>query len=71
MGELVIYYEDDNEQEVKVDIEYSYYGGYRGARDSFNGRAGAGAQLEPDEPEQIEIESMSFLSLLNWPPGTT
>jgi hypothetical protein len=39
----------------KVEIDFNYSPPSKGARDSFNGRAGAGIQLEPDEPADIEI----------------
>jgi hypothetical protein len=47
-----------DDEEIKLEITYSSYAGCRGARDSLGGKAGAGAQLEPDEPASIEIESV-------------
>jgi len=44
--------------EIKLDIEYTYYKGCRGARDSLCGKAGAGPQLEPDDEPEIEILSV-------------
>ena len=41
---------------IEFEVDYTYYPPYRGARDSLNGVAGAGAPLEPDEDESIEIE---------------
>jgi hypothetical protein len=46
-----------DDKEIKIEVEYSAYKGCRGARDSLGGKAGAGPQLEPDEPPSIEIES--------------
>ncbi len=40
-------------------IEYTWHRAYRGARDSILGKRGAGPPLEPDEPEEIEIESVT------------
>ena len=47
------YYND-----VCLKIYYTWYPPYKGARDSFMGRANAGAQLEPDEPAHVEIEKV-------------
>jgi hypothetical protein len=43
---------------VSLAVEYTYYAGCKGARDSFNGRPGAGIQLEPDDEPEIEIISV-------------
>ena len=46
----------------RMEIGFSYHKAHRGARDSFNGRAGAGIQLEPDEPAGVDdIESIKLL----------
>lgn len=37
------------------EVDYTYTPPYRGARDSLNGVPGAGAPLEPDEDEDVEI----------------
>ena len=47
------------EPEVEVTVEYCFHGGCRGARDSLCGKRGAGPPLEPDEPDEIEIESIT------------
>ena len=49
--------EDSNgdEVEVSVVVEYSYYKGCRGARDSLGGVRRAGPPLEPDDPPEVEI----------------
>jgi hypothetical protein len=47
-----------DDQEIKLEVEYSAYKGCKGARDSLGGKAGAGPPLEPDEPPSIEIESV-------------
>ena len=44
--------------DVAIKVEYTIYPPHRGARDSFMGKAGAGAQLEPDEPAHIEIDNI-------------
>lgn len=46
--------------DADIDVEFKFYKATRGARDSFMGKAGAGAQLEPDEPADIEIQSVKF-----------
>ena len=40
---------------IEFEVDYTYSPPYREARDSLNGIAGAGAPLEPDEDESIEI----------------
>lgn len=40
--------------EFPVVVNYLYYKAYRGRREEF------GVQLEPDEPERIEIEDVTF-----------
>lgn len=45
---------------LPVRVEYTYIPAYRGARDSFQGKRGAGIQLEPDEAEGAEIESVTI-----------
>ena len=39
-------------QEIDIEVEYSHYSACRGARDRY------GAQLEPDDAEGLEIESV-------------
>lgn len=46
--------------DADIEVDYKFYKGRRGARDSFMGRAGAGPQLEPDEPAEVEIESIKL-----------
>lgn len=48
--------------DIMFDCEVSTWPAYRGARDSFNGRAGAGLQLEPDEEAGFEIEKITIPS---------
>ena len=43
---------------VNLRVEYIFYPSSRGSRDSLNGVRGAGPQLEPDEPADIEITSI-------------
>lgn len=47
------------EIETEVEVEYSRSKARRGARDSCCGVRGAGAPLEPDEPEEVEILSVT------------
>lgn len=39
---------------IEMDVEYEYTKACRGARDSY------GVPLEPDEPEDIEVETVSI-----------
>ena len=39
---------------IEMEVEYEYIKACRGARDSY------GVPLEPDEPEDIEIETVSI-----------
>ncbi|HEY5960939.1 MAG TPA: hypothetical protein VIV60_30495 [Polyangiaceae bacterium] len=41
--------------EVNVIVEYDFYPGGPGARDSLGGIRGAGPPLEPDEPPSAEV----------------
>jgi hypothetical protein len=41
--------------EFPVTVEYNYYPGCKGARDSLGGVRGAGPPLEPDDPPELEI----------------
>ena len=43
---------------IDLEIEFTYFKGCKGHRDSLNGVRGAGPPLEPDEPELIEIETI-------------
>jgi hypothetical protein len=45
--------------DLEVEVEYTFSKGCRGARDSLGGKAGAGPPLEPDEPDQILIDSVT------------
>lgn len=51
-------YGNDVACEVQVEVEYTYHRAHRGARDNLCGKRGAGPPLEPDEPAEIEIESV-------------
>ena len=44
------------DEEITFTVEYSFHEAVRGARDSFMGKPGMGPQLEPDEPESLEID---------------
>lgn len=59
MGTFVMHKTIGDEDDVHITVEYDYHKAHRGKRDSFNGRAGAGIQLEPDENADVEIKSMS------------
>jgi len=54
-------YIETNVRGYRMGIQFDYYKGSKGARDSFNGKAGAGAKLEPDEDPSIDIISVSLL----------
>ena len=41
--------------EHDVQVEFEYHKAHKGARDSLGGVRGAGAPLEPDEPEELEF----------------
>jgi hypothetical protein len=45
--------------DLEVEVEYTFSKGCRGARDSLGGKAGAGPPLEPDEPDEVEIDSVT------------
>ena len=47
----------------RMEIEFSAHKAERGARDSFNGRPGAGIQLAPDDPGGID--DVSKITLLD------
>ena len=53
---------------IAFEVDYTYYPPYRGARDSLNGVRGAGAPLEPDEDESIEIDAvfLEYVELTNF-----
>lgn len=40
--------------ELEVEVAYSYYKGYRGAREP------GGLKIEPDEPENVEITAVTI-----------
>jgi hypothetical protein len=44
----------ESEQELELTVEYNYTPPCRGARE-----AGTGLALEPDDPESIEVESVT------------
>jgi hypothetical protein len=46
---------------VDIEVQYTYHRARRGSRDSLGGTRGAGPPLEPDEPEKINIESVTEL----------
>jgi hypothetical protein len=48
-----------DEIEISITVDYSHSRARRGRRDSLCGVPGAGAPLEPDEPEDIEILSVT------------
>lgn len=45
--------------EIDITVEFTVRGGCRGSRDSLCGKRGAGPPLEPDEPDEIEFESVT------------
>lgn len=45
-----------NGSTVIVLVYGTYIRGYKGARDSLNGKRDAGPALEPDEPPHVEID---------------
>jgi hypothetical protein len=58
--ETYIYRTVDHRQvEEPITAEFKYYPPSRGARDSLGGKHGAGPPLEPDDPADIEIVSVS------------
>jgi hypothetical protein len=52
------FYCDENDEEIDVDVYYTFYMGCRGARDSLGGVRGAGPPLEPDDEPEIEINKI-------------
>lgn len=50
---------DRDDKDFEVIAEVTYHRAHRGARDSLCGVRGAGPQLEPDEPAEIEIGSVT------------
>jgi hypothetical protein len=48
-----------DDDDLEVEVEYTFSKGCRGARDSLGGKAGAGPPLEPDEPDEVEIDSVT------------
>lgn len=46
---------DHHHVDEPITVEFKYYSGCRGARDSLGGIRGAGPPLEPDDPPEIEI----------------
>lgn len=43
-----------------IDVEYTFYPGCRGSRDSLGGIRGAGPPLEPDDPAEVEITGIFY-----------
>ncbi len=43
------------DEAIAVSVEWKYYPPHRGMRDSLCGKAGAGPQLEPDDPPELEF----------------
>ncbi len=43
---------------IPVTVQFIYHRAVKGARDSLWGKRGAGALLEPDEPEEVVIEAV-------------
>jgi hypothetical protein len=52
-------YLERDDAEITVTVDYSFSRARRGARDSLCGVRGAGPPLEPDEDEEIEIQSVT------------
>jgi hypothetical protein len=48
-----------DDKDFEVIAEVTYRKAHRGARDSLCGIRGAGPQLEPDEPAEIEIGTVT------------
>lgn len=48
-----------DEQDFEVIAEVIFHRAHRGARDSLGGVRGAGPPLEPDEPAEFEIGSVT------------
>lgn len=48
---------------VELEVEYSTFAGYRGARDSLGGVPNAGPPLEPDENPSVEIEDIKHCGI--------
>lgn len=51
--------------EIEVDVEYRYTPGCRGSRNSM------GVPEEPDDPEELDIESVVDASGSDWLPSLT
>jgi hypothetical protein len=49
--------------DLDAEITFDYQRARRGARDSLGGIRGAGPPLEPDEPESVEITSVTVLGI--------
>jgi hypothetical protein len=54
------YWEDADDKEHAIRVEFTLLPGCRGARDSLCGVRGAGPPLEPDEDPEIEITSITL-----------
>lgn len=51
----------DGRDEIDVEVAFKYHRASRGARDSLCGVLGAGPQLEPDEPLDVDIKSVTIV----------
>ena len=54
------YWEDADDKEHAIRVEFTHWAGCRGARDSLCGVRGAGPPLEPDEDPEVEITSITL-----------
>jgi hypothetical protein len=53
-------FETELDVNLPVVVNYTFTSASRGARDSLGGKRGAGPPLEPDEPAEVEIESVIY-----------
>ena len=56
------YWEDADDKEHQIQVEFTVWHGCRGARDSLGGVRGAGPPLEPDEDPEIEITAITLVA---------
>lgn len=56
----IIVIDDDCMDDIEVDVEYTYTPGCRGSRNSM------GIQEEPDDPEELDIESVVDAKGKDW-----
>jgi hypothetical protein len=45
-------------EDVEVEVDYAFEKGSPGSRDSLGGKRGAGPPLEPDDPDEIELQTI-------------